>query len=458
MKKHTLVLVAFLFVFGLFVINAKFANAFPPGCSSDFGFSSVNGASCGCESASGFNSFTGGFCGTTPTPLAPTTPPVCTNGFDPTNGWRCGCNSDQGFSSVNGESCAISQPAPTPTPTPVCTNGFDPTTGFICGCTSIVGYSLINGASCNPTPTPTPACSHGFNLTTGAALPCGCNLASGFSTTNGESCGTYSNQYSTISSISPSSAKIGDTVWVYGSNFNSNSSIWISQVNDNRAQQEWLPANFSSSSLLYFVVPQDLGSGTRSISVHNNTVDESLSNYVDLKINNTTSVCSTSGFDSSTGFLCGCTSNVGWSTTTGNSCSVGNLPAGCNSTDGFSTVTGNRCDGIYMPPVSVSYPSGCTSTSGFSTTTGESCGGNTNSYPTYNPPSTPSSSCTITSTLRLGSTGSDVACLQLHIGLISDGKFGLRTQIAVKAFQVNAGLVADGVVGPRSIAVLEVAN
>ncbi|MDD5720822.1 MAG: peptidoglycan-binding domain-containing protein [Candidatus Pacebacteria bacterium] len=71
---------------------------------------------------------------------------------------------------------------------------------------------------------------------------------------------------------------------------------------------------------------------------------------------------------------------------------------------------------------------------------------------------TVSSNCTINSTLRIGSTGDEVACLQLHLGLISDGKFGTRTQIIVKAFQANAGLKADGVVGPRSIKALEVSN
>lgn len=48
--------------------------------------------------------------------------------------------------------------------------------------------------------------------------------------------------------------------------------------------------------------------------------------------------------------------------------------------------------------------------------------------------------------------------LQSRIDLISDGKFGPRTLIAVKAFQTNAGLKADGIVGPKSVAFLEVAN
>ncbi|KKT24349.1 MAG: hypothetical protein UW07_C0017G0005 [Candidatus Nomurabacteria bacterium GW2011_GWF2_43_8] len=34
------------------------------------------------------------------------------------------------------------------------------------------------------------------------------------------------------------------------------------------------------------------------------------------------------------------------------------------------------------------------------------------------------SDCVITSTLRLGSTGSEVACLQSQLGIMVDGKFG----------------------------------
>jgi hypothetical protein len=59
--------------------------------------------------------------------------------------------------------------------------------------------------------------------------------------------------------------------------------------------------------------------------------------------------------------------------------------------------------------------------------------------------------CTITSTLRLGSKGSQVVCLQSSLGgLTADGVFGKMTQASVKAFQANKGLVADGVFGPIS--------
>ena len=62
--------------------------------------------------------------------------------------------------------------------------------------------------------------------------------------------------------------------------------------------------------------------------------------------------------------------------------------------------------------------------------------------------------CTITSTLRVGSTGDQVACLQSIVGATADGKFGPLTKASVMAWQSGHGLVADGVVGPLTRAVL----
>lgn len=164
------------------------------------------------------------------------------------------------------------------------------------------------------------------------------------------------------------------------------------------------------------------------------------------------------GYDVNTGFRCGCTSTSGYSSYDGNSCAPTTTPTpvckngfdsttgfrcGCTSTQGYSAYDGKSCRLETLP-------SGCTSVYGYSSTTGELCNGKTTI--------TPITTCTITSTLRLGSSGADVSCLQSRIGLISDGKFGPRTLIAVKAFQANAGLKADGVVGPKSISALEVAN
>ena len=56
----------------------------------------------------------------------------------------------------------------------------------------------------------------------------------------------------------------------------------------------------------------------------------------------------------------------------------------------------------------------------------------------------------ITYTLRVGSRGVEVGCLQGKIGMYADGKFGPLTKIAVTNFQSRNGLVADGVVGPMT--------
>lgn len=63
-------------------------------------------------------------------------------------------------------------------------------------------------------------------------------------------------------------------------------------------------------------------------------------------------------------------------------------------------------------------------------------------------------------TLKLGASGSDVVKLQkrlLELGLNSgsaDGKFGPKTETAVKQFQQNKGLVADGIAGQKTLAAL----
>ena len=98
--------------------------------------------------------------------------------------------------------------------------------------------------------------------------------------------------------------------------------------------------------------------------------------------------------------------------------------------------------------------SGCTSNVGFSTTTGQSCFGNTvqTTLPTYN---------FGISTLRLGSTGAAVVDLQrflnakLNLGLALDGSLGPKTTAVIKTWQASNGLVADGVVGQNTIAAMQ---
>lgn len=64
-----------------------------------------------------------------------------------------------------------------------------------------------------------------------------------------------------------------------------------------------------------------------------------------------------------------------------------------------------------------------------------------------NASTTPAPDCVITSTLRLGSRGDEVACLQESLGITADGKFGKKTKVAVVAWQKSVGLKADGVFG-----------
>jgi len=68
--------------------------------------------------------------------------------------------------------------------------------------------------------------------------------------------------------------------------------------------------------------------------------------------------------------------------------------------------------------------------------------------------STASADCSIVSTLRVGSSGTEVMCLQTLVGATADGAFGPMTKAAVMAYQASHGLSADGVVGPLTRASL----
>src|SRR3989344_1950027 len=67
---------------------------------------------------------------------------------------------------------------------------------------------------------------------------------------------------------------------------------------------------------------------------------------------------------------------------------------------------------------------------------------------------TASADCTITATLRIGSTGAEVACLQAIVGATADGIFGPLTHAAVIAWQAGHNLAADGIVGPLTRAAI----
>ena len=69
-------------------------------------------------------------------------------------------------------------------------------------------------------------------------------------------------------------------------------------------------------------------------------------------------------------------------------------------------------------------------------------------------------------TLRKGSAGTLVEDLQSKLIALgydlgnsgADGKFGAKTETAVKAFQKSKGLTADGVVGPKTWEALDAAT
>lgn len=56
--------------------------------------------------------------------------------------------------------------------------------------------------------------------------------------------------------------------------------------------------------------------------------------------------------------------------------------------------------------------------------------------------------------LKLGSVGEDVKKLQIKLGVDPIGKFGPKTEAAVKSWQSANGLTADGIVGPNTWAKL----
>ena len=393
MKKYKFGLLALLFVLGLFVFNTNSVEALVPGCSSTTNYSATTGASCAISTAA-------------PTP-EPETLSVCSNGVNTVTGFVCGCTSRNGWSSINGRSCT--------------------------GCDSTSGYNLLTGASCVPTPLPPVyECKNGYDLKTG--FICGCTSIKGYSATTGEYCGKTTTppdyQSPVISGVSgPQYLDVNGTgTWTikaYDKNggFLSYSVVWGDGTPSNAFEvatykTELSIAHAYATSGTYkpkFTVTNNLG---QSASASSNVRVGSSETPPIYECKN--------GYDVNTGFRCGCTSVIGYSSYDGNSCALKTLPSGCTSIYGYSSTTGELCNGKITP------------------------------IPMPNP--TPIATCTITSTLRLGSTGADVSCLQSRIGLISDGKFGPRTLIAVKAFQANAGLRADGVVGPKSISALEVAN
>ncbi len=140
------------------------------------------------------------------------------------------------------------------------------------------------------------------------------------------------------------------------------------------------------------------------------------------------------------------------------------LPAGCYSTVGYSQTTGLSCSSV----TNVTIPSDCTGAL-YSVSTGQACPADTVIPPistviTTTPSSTSSSSTSsayvFTKYLILGSTGTQVSELQTKLKSLGyykgkiDGGFGSVTEAAVKAYQKAHGLPQVGTVGPRTRALL----
>jgi peptidoglycan hydrolase-like protein with peptidoglycan-binding domain len=57
--------------------------------------------------------------------------------------------------------------------------------------------------------------------------------------------------------------------------------------------------------------------------------------------------------------------------------------------------------------------------------------------------------------MRRGDTGPDVVELQGDLGVEANGRFGPKTEAAVREFQRAHHMVPDGIVGPKSWAAID---
>ena len=94
---------------------------------------------------------------------------------------------------------------------------------------------------------------------------------------------------------------------------------------------------------------------------------------------------------------------------------------------------------------------GCTASYIYSPKTGAKC-------PEVPIPTPEAPTCTLTQTLKQGSTGEEVKCLQSKLQIISDGIFGPKTKVSVMTFQKLKNLVSDGIVGPKTRESLHINN
>jgi hypothetical protein len=231
---------------------------------------------------------------------------------------------------------------------------------------------------------------------------------------------TVNNPGPTLSTITPISATFGGagfTLTLDGTDFLANS---IVNWNDTPLTTTYVSDTELTATVPYtdlFIV------GTVSVTVTNPTPGGGTSGSQTFTVNPTSSTTTGGGY----------ISNYTPPPTTP-------TPTTCKPGDLFNTAAGQPCASS-----SVTCPVGAL----FSTTTGQPC----TSY-TSTPPATPPS-CSIITTLRLGSKGGEVKCLQTILHISADGMFGLKTKAAVITFQKLHHLVPDGVVGGKTRGALE---
>ncbi|MFA6999554.1 MAG: Ser-Thr-rich GPI-anchored membrane family protein [Candidatus Paceibacterota bacterium] len=118
--------------------------------------------------------------------------------------------------------------------------------------------------------------------------------------------------------------------------------------------------------------------------------------------------------------------------------STDGLPAGCTSNSGYSSTTGVSCGGSQDL-----IDNGCADGDRYSKITGQLCGTTrTNTTTTTTNPTK--------RILRWGLIGDDVKSLQEFLGIDADGVYGRGTASKVKEWQASQGLYADGVFGNTS--------
>jgi hypothetical protein len=99
---------------------------------------------------------------------------------------------------------------------------------------------------------------------------------------------------------------------------------------------------------------------------------------------------------------------------------------------------------IVTPSNTVTVSTACPVGHLFDTATGLPC-------KTFFTPSN-TTTCPITTTLKQGSKGDQVKCLQTGLKILSDGIFGPMTKASVVSFQKLHNLIPDGIFGPKSLA------